>query len=384
MVPDFAEDSTIRLGFVSTTPDGTPTAPSAAFTAADFAIYKDGSATQKTTTNGITVTSPFDSITGRHLISIDTSNDTGDAGFWAAGSVYEVVLSTAKTVDSKSVSGYSVGEFRLGGVRIDSASVTAVQSGLSTFDATTDTVTVGTNNDKTGYSLTVTPPTAAAVASAVWTATSRTLSAFTFSVTVGTNNDKAGYALSESSRDAIIADFLAHVITKGSAGTIERAFWQAAKAQASASGEVSGTPTASAFDTNLTSVTGAFDHLLIVFTSGSLTGEARPIDTYANANGRITLQEALTAAPAATDEFIIVPSHVHKISDIQSGLATDTAVSEVYDLAAWLLTAGVGSISNAQTAAESFELILGGVTYTVTGSGMTETGNRSTTTLSKV
>jgi hypothetical protein len=190
--------------------------------------------------------------------------------------------------------------------------------------------------------------------------------------------------LSEASRDAIIADFLAHVITKGTAGTIERAFWQAAKAQASASGEVSGTPTASAFDTDLTSVNGAFDHLLIVFTSGSLTGEARPIDTYVNANGRITLQEALTAAPAATDEFIIVPSHVHKISDIQSGLATDTAVADVYDLAAWLLAANVGSISNAQSAAESFELILGGVTYTVTGSGMTETGNRGTTTLSKV
>ncbi len=191
MVPDFAEDSTIRLGFVSTAPDGTPTAPSAAFTAADFAIYKDGSATQKATTNGITVTSPFDSITGRHLLSIDTSNDTGDAGFWSSGSVYEVVLSTAKTVDSKSVSGYSVGEFRLGGVRIDSTSVTAVQSGLSTFDAGSDTVTVGTNNDKSDY------------------------------------------ALSETSRDAIIADFLAHVITKGSAGTIERAFWQAAKAQSS-------------------------------------------------------------------------------------------------------------------------------------------------------
>ena len=154
MVPDFAEDSTVQLGFLSTAPDGTPTAPSAAFTAADFAVYKDGSATQKTTTNGITVTSPFDSITGRHLIAIDTSNDTGDAGFWSAGSVYEVILSTSKTVDGKSVSGYSVGKFRLGGVRIDSASVTAVQSGLSTFDAASDTVTVGTNQDKTGYSLT--------------------------------------------------------------------------------------------------------------------------------------------------------------------------------------------------------------------------------------
>ena len=287
MVPDFAEDSTIRLGFVSTAPDGTPTAPSAAFTAADFAVYKDGSATQKTTTNGITVTSPFDSLTGRHLISIDTSNDTGDAGFWASGSVYEVVLSTAKTVDSKSVSGYSIGEFRLGGVRIDSASVTAVQNGLSTFNAGSD------------------------------------------EVTVGTNNDKAGYALSESSRDAIIADFLAHVITKGSAGTIERAFWQAAKAQASASGEVSGTPTVSAFDTDLTAVTGAFDHLLIVFTSGSLAGEARPIDTYSSTNGRITLQEDLTAAPSSADEFLIIPSHVHLISDIQNGLATSAALATV-------------------------------------------------------
>ena len=36
------------------------------------------------------------------------------------------------------------------------------------FDPAVDTVTVGTNNDKTGYSLTVTPPTAAAVADAVW------------------------------------------------------------------------------------------------------------------------------------------------------------------------------------------------------------------------
>jgi len=36
------------------------------------------------------------------------------------------------------------------------------------FDAATDPVTVGTNNDKTGYSLAVTPPTAAAVADAVW------------------------------------------------------------------------------------------------------------------------------------------------------------------------------------------------------------------------
>ena len=153
--------------------------------------------------------------------------------------------------------------------------VSVMQSGLSTFDAGADTVTVGS-----------------------------------------------------ASRDAIVADFLAHVISKGDAGTIERAFWQAAKSQASAEGEVSGTPTAAAFDTDLAAVDGAFDDLLLLFVSGSLTGEARPIATYSNTDGRITLQESLTAAPSATDEFLIIPSHTHPISDIQDGLATSAALTE--------------------------------------------------------
>jgi hypothetical protein len=60
-----------------------------------------------------------------------------------------------------------------------------------------------------------------------------------------------------------------------------------------------------------------------------LTGEARPISSYSSTNGRITLQEDLTAAPSSADEFIIVPSHVHKISEIQNGLATSTALETV-------------------------------------------------------
>ena len=39
-------------------------------------------------------------------------------------------------------------------------------------------ITVGTNDDKTGYSLTVTPPTAPEIAAAVWSAGTRTLSSF--------------------------------------------------------------------------------------------------------------------------------------------------------------------------------------------------------------
>ena len=174
----------------------------------------------------------------------------------------------------------------------------------------------------------------------------------TDAVTVGTNNDKTDYALSAASRQAIGDDFLSHVITKGSAGTIERAFWQSLKATQLADGEVSGTPTASAFDTNLTAVTGAYDHLLILFTSGSLAGEARPISSYSATNGRITLQEPLTAAPSSTDEFIVVPDHSHPVSEIveavfnepQSGYST--AGTFGYYIDAQVSSAGGGATAS--------------------------------------
>lgn len=112
---DRALGSTVRLMFNTTNPSagGAPVAPSSAFAAADIRIYKDGSATEKTSTNGITVTSPFDSVVGLHLVEIDTSNSTGDVGFWSSGSVYQVRLVTAKTVATYSVSGLPIGEFSL-------------------------------------------------------------------------------------------------------------------------------------------------------------------------------------------------------------------------------------------------------------------------------
>jgi hypothetical protein len=171
-------------------------------------------------------------------------------------------------------------------------------------------------------------------------------------VIVGTNNDKTDYALSAASREAIGDDFLSHVITKGSAGTIERAFWQSLKASQLADGEVSGTPTASAFDTNLTAVTGAYDHLLILFTSGSLAGEARPISSYNSTNGRITLQEPLTAAPSSADEFIVVPDHSHPVSEIVEAVFNEpqssytTAGTFGYYIDAQVSSAGGGATAS--------------------------------------
>lgn len=103
---DFREDHTaIVVPFTTNDKNGGRIAPSTAFEAADFRIYKNGGATQKTTTNGLTLSSPFDSMVGVHFLIIDSSNDTGDAGFWAAGNDYQVVLYPDETVDGENVAG---------------------------------------------------------------------------------------------------------------------------------------------------------------------------------------------------------------------------------------------------------------------------------------
>ncbi len=97
---DFSANESIEMTFTTNDGSGGNVAPSAAFDNADFNIYKDGSATEKTTTTGVTVESPFDSIVGLHRVSIDMSLDTS---FFTSGSDYKVVLATAKTVDGETV-----------------------------------------------------------------------------------------------------------------------------------------------------------------------------------------------------------------------------------------------------------------------------------------
>lgn len=110
---DFADNATIVISFTTHASTGELVAPSAAFVAADFRVYKNGSATEKTSANGITVVSPFDSVMGKHVVTIDTNNDTGDAGFWAAGNDYRVEINSAKTVDGHLQTGVEIGSFSL-------------------------------------------------------------------------------------------------------------------------------------------------------------------------------------------------------------------------------------------------------------------------------
>jgi hypothetical protein len=83
-----------------------------------------------------------------------------------------------------------------------------------------------------------------------------------------------------------------------------------------------GTPTTTVFRTNLTEPTGTFDNQTLLFISGDLTGESAPIEAYSVTNGQITLGDALTQAPTAADEFVILPDHVHPIGEIADGVLT--------------------------------------------------------------
>lgn len=80
----------------------------------DIKIYKNGSTTERSSTSGFTLLDTdgidFDGLTGIHGFSIDTSDNT-DAGFYAAGAFYWVVISSI-TVNSQTVS-FVAASFRL-------------------------------------------------------------------------------------------------------------------------------------------------------------------------------------------------------------------------------------------------------------------------------
>lgn len=79
--------------------------------AADVEIHKDGGLTQRASDNGVTVSINFDTVTGNHIVSIDLS-DNSDAGFYAAGSRYQVRME-GTTVDAGTINAW-IGAFSIG------------------------------------------------------------------------------------------------------------------------------------------------------------------------------------------------------------------------------------------------------------------------------
>jgi hypothetical protein len=85
---DFAAGATVRCPFNVMLATGES---SSRDTNGSVRIYKNSSTTQRTSSNGITDTEDFDTLTGLGLVVVDLSDNT-DAGFYAAGNDYFIVL----------------------------------------------------------------------------------------------------------------------------------------------------------------------------------------------------------------------------------------------------------------------------------------------------
>lgn len=108
----------VEIFFTTNAASGAAVAPLSAYEAGDVQLYKGHSATQRSSTSGWTMTSPFDSITGLHQLSIDLSDNT-DAGFYATQNVYTAVLSAdTETVDGQVVVAV-LAQFRIGPTQVD-------------------------------------------------------------------------------------------------------------------------------------------------------------------------------------------------------------------------------------------------------------------------
>lgn len=103
--------STIRIPFGSYAGSTGASSATTNLAAADVLIFKDGSATERASTAGITVTADFDTRTGLNLIEINLGDNT-TAGFYAAGSEYIVMIGDV-TIDTQTVR-FPLARFRIG------------------------------------------------------------------------------------------------------------------------------------------------------------------------------------------------------------------------------------------------------------------------------
>lgn len=180
----------------------------------EVVIYKDTLVSE--VLSGITFTGDFDGRTGLHAVRVLTQ---AAPSFYTSGSMYSLILSSGFLASIGSISNYMLGNFSInarsalrperpgvvlaltpsGEVGLNWArianSTTAQALTLTTIQAVTSNVTVGTNNDKTAYGVNWAAITNQATAVNL---SATTIQAVNSNVIVGINNDKTGYALSSA------------------------------------------------------------------------------------------------------------------------------------------------------------------------------------------
>ena len=256
-------------------------------------------------------------------------------------------------------------------------------------------VTVGTNNDKSGYSLTAgtglgnqTANITGNLSGSVGSVTGA-VGSVTSGVTVTTNNDKTGYSLTQ----AFPTNFASLAITAGgavTAGTVSDKTGYSLSSTGLAAvtswtvgitGNITGNVSGSVGSISGVTFPTHFDNLDIA-ANGHVTATVDAINN--NAITAASIQaNAITAAKIATDAIGAAQLAADAVTEIQSGLATAANLLVAIDRVSYCLSALAGSCSDAQTAAETYVLSIGGNTYTVDYSGLDASGNRGATTLTK-
>ena len=219
------------------------------------------------------------------------------------------------------------------------------------FDAATDPVTVGTNNDKTGYSLTA--GTGLGNQTADITGSLSGSVGSISGVTFPTNFNALGINSSgHVSRVTLVDTTTTNTDMRGTDAAALASEWTATRA-------------------------GYLDSVVLAANSNQRTVQITGSNHVA-ADIHEFQPDVLTSA--ATDATFV--------SEVQNGLATSAALATVDGLVDLLVSRTgyqmsilAGAISNAQDAAEAYSITLDGSTYSVTYSGLDASGNRSGATL---
>jgi hypothetical protein len=208
---------------------------------------------------------------------------------------------------------------------------------LNDFNPATDTVanvttvaTTTTNSDMRGTD------NAFLAASAPTNFSDLAITASTGRVTVGTNADKTGYSISGSITTldglndptaAAIADAVLDesLTAHNTGGTLGKAIRQIKEGVVSAESTVNdASATTTSFVTALTSaVDNFYNEKILVFIGGALTGQARIISDYNGTTKAITFDEETTSPPANGDGFIILGISSHTLTQIKQEVRTE-------------------------------------------------------------
>jgi hypothetical protein len=298
----------VRFQFSTHAATGGNVAPSSAFEAADLRIYRANdsaaySATQRSSAAGITMTSPFDSLTGVHDVAIDLTDNT-DAGFYAAGYRYSVVLAPDETVDSQTITGVVLAEFEIGPPPANATQL-AGQTITAAAGVTFPTSVASPTNITAGTITTVSGNVNGSVGSVTGAVGSVTGAVGSVTGSVGSVTGAVGSVTGLTASDVAAIKVITDALTAAAA----------AKLALSAGQIIPGTidttvaPSTTEFEADdITEATA--DHYngrVVIFTSGVLAGQATSISDYALAGGKghFTVV-AMTEAPGNNDTFIIV------------------------------------------------------------------------------